>query len=71
MGVFAWFWFFKPGAVSFFNNTEEVQPHSFAVWNGVAGFRLYVSPGPMEEFDGDGSNTSADSETPVALRLRG
>jgi hypothetical protein len=33
------------------------------VSRGVAGFRLYVSPVPVEEFDGDGSNTSAEVKT--------
>jgi len=49
----------------FFNNLEEVN-HTMEVCRGVAGFRLYVSPVAIE-FDGNGSNTSAACETPVAL----
>ena len=45
----------------FFNNLEEVN-HTREVDLGVAGFRLYVSPIAVVEFDGDGSNTSAESE---------
>jgi hypothetical protein len=43
----------------FFNNLEEVN-HTREVDLGVAGFRLYVSPIAVVEFDGDGSNTSAE-----------
>ena len=42
----------------FFNNLEEVN-HTMEVFCGVAGYRLYVSPVAVE-FDGDGSNTSAE-----------
>jgi len=42
---------------------EEVQPHHGEVSRGVAGFRLYVSLIAIEEFDGNGSNTSAEVET--------
>ena len=42
----------------FFNNLEEVN-HTMEVFCGVAGFRLYVSPVAIE-FDGSGSNTSAE-----------
>ena len=48
----------------FFNNLEEVN-HAMEVVRGVAGFRLYVSPVAIE-FDGSGSNTSAESEKPRA-----
>jgi hypothetical protein len=65
-GKFAWFWFFETRGCSFFNNTEEVQPHHEEVLRGVAGFRLYVSPVSIE-FDGGGSNTSAEVKKPVAL----
>jgi hypothetical protein len=42
----------------FFNNLEEVN-HTMEVSRGVVGFRLYVSPIAVEEFEGNGSNTSA------------
>ena len=42
----------------FFNNLEEVN-HTMERSRGVAGFRLYVSPIAVE-FDGNGSNTSAE-----------
>ena len=56
--MFAWFWFFKARGGLFFNNLEEVN-HTMEVSLGVVGFRLYVSPIAIE-FDGDGSNTSAE-----------
>jgi hypothetical protein len=50
--------FFKARGCLFFNNLEEVN-HTREVVRGVAGFRLYVSLIAIE-FDGDGSNTSAE-----------
>ena len=52
--------FLKARGCLIFNNTEEVQPHHGEVSRGVDGFRLYVSPVVIEEFGGDGSNTSAE-----------
>ena len=55
--------FLKARGCLIFNNTEEVQPHHEEVSRGVAGFRLYVSLIAIEEFGGDGSNTSAEVNT--------
>ena len=52
--------FLKARGCLLFNNTEEVQPRHLQLWDGVDGFRLYVSLIAIEEFGGNGSNTSAE-----------
>ena len=50
-------------AVRSLTNRKKYNHTILQFWNGVAGFRLYVSPVSMEEFDGGGSNTSAEVKT--------
>jgi hypothetical protein len=47
--------FLKARGCLIFNNTEEVQPRHLRFWDGVDGFRLYVSPVSVESSMGMGA----------------